>query len=292
MKSSKILIAGLISAWLTMGMSNAVLAQTQNCTFENWSTSVGDDNLRAGSQGAGNRRFAGPCGLRVQLAGSEAYVQDESPTSESTFNVRFYFYLNEISEDVTLFEARSATTRVFAATYDDANNQINVAFSTGDGSTSSTLSVGPVAAGSWNSLEIQWSKGSTANQTVTLVNASGKIEEESGAINTDGFTVDTAKLGAVSAIATVPSGGSIDFDDYDSRRDSVPGTLCRGLTNSSRDTLDLEDVQAIFTDFATGGSVAAAGTPDHNMDGKIDLEDVSNVFSRFATGQNACSANR
>ena len=273
-------------------------AQAQTCTLDNWSAKVGDTNLSAGTQGANNRRYAGPCGLRVGLAGSEAYLTDNSPVAETVFNTRFYFFLNSVTQDVSIFEALDGTDRAISATYDHSESKVNVVFQTGNGSTSSTLSVGPVATG-WNSLEIQWSSGATATPKAILGNASATDTKTSVAVDTSNFTIDSAKLGAINALATVPSGGSIDFDDYDSRRDTVPGRVCRGLTdpnravgNSGFQELKFEDLDNIFSEIASRGSSPAAGAPDFDQDGSVRFADLDAVFQRIAARQVSCEINR
>lgn len=266
---SKGLLVGLSAAGLLLG-ATTVQAQNGPCTLNNWSAKVGDTNLSAGTQGANNRRYAGPCGLRVSLAGSEAYLTDNSPVAETVFNTRFYFFLNSVTQDVSIFEALDGTDRAISATYDQSENKVNVVFQTGTGSTSSILSVGPVATG-WNSLEIQWSSGATVTPKAILGNASGTDTQTSVAVDTSNFTIDSTKLGAINALATVPTGGSIDFDDYDSRRDTVPGRLLAGDANSDG-ALNIFDVVAARNNIL--GNAVATGQPDCNEDGEINIFDV------------------
>ncbi len=280
----KCVLVGLSAATLLLGASG-VHANEATCTLGNWSAKVGDTNLNAGPSGANNRRYAGPCGLRVTLDGAAAYLTDTTPLTETVFNVRFYFFLNTVTDDVTVFQAEDGNNDpVITAAYDASENEVSVVFA--NAATDQTLVAENVSTG-WNSLEIQWEASATAQPKVVL----GTADPVTGtaAIDTSGITIEAAKLGA---IGTVPATGSIDFDDYDSRRDTVPGRLCRGLTDQSRSALNLEDVVAIFNDFATGGSLAANGVPDYDGSGAVDLQDVVDVFNRFATGQNDCDANR
>lgn len=280
----KCVLVGLSAATLLLGTSG-VHANGETCTRENWSAKVGDTNLNADEPGPNNRRYAGRCGLRVTLDNSEAYLTDESPLDETVFNVRFYFFLNAVTEDVTLFQAEDGNTDpVITATYDASENDVSVVFA--NAGTPQTVVAQDVSTG-WNSLEIQWEASPAAQPKVVLGTADPVTA--SATIDTSNIAIDGAKLGA---IGTVPASGSIDFDDYDSRRDTVPGRLCRGLTDQSRSALNLEDVLAIFNDFATGGSLAANGVPDYDGSGAVDLLDVVDVFTRFATGQNDCDANR
>lgn len=245
-------------------------AQAQTCTLDNWSAKVGESNLSVGTQGSNNRRYAGPCGLRVALAGSAAHLTDNSPTAETVFNVRFYFFLNEVAADVTIFEALdSGDNSIITATYDHSADAVNVVFTHAGGT--ETVAVSGVSTG-WNSLEIQWEAKATEQPVVTVANASGTDSAGSaGEIDTSALTIDTAKLGALSAPAATPTGGSIDFDDYDSRRDTVPGRLVRGDANGDG-TLNIFDVVSGRNQIL--GNSVANGQPDCNENGSIDIFDI------------------
>ncbi len=281
----------LLASVLTSLVWAASSVSAQTCTLDNWTSSVKTgDTLLAASRAQGNKAYAGPCSLKVTLNSSAAYLVDDTPTAETTFNVRFYFFLQSVGADVTLFEALDASDNsVMSATYDQSANLVNVVFEHSGGT--ETVPIGPLTTG-WNSLEIQWEAKAAERAVVSLGNsATASNSAGSAEIDTSALTIGSVRLGAIPSPATVPSSGVIFFDDYDSRRDTVPGRLCRGLTDSSRSALNLEDVQAIFAEFATGGGSPASGTPDYDQNGSVDLQDVSDVFSRFATGQNACSAN-
>ena len=86
--SRKALLAGVA---LVGCLGFAFNAQAQTCTVDNWTgASTGVANADAGTQGGDNRRYGGPCGLRVDLDGTARYVADDSPASESTYIARFY----------------------------------------------------------------------------------------------------------------------------------------------------------------------------------------------------------
>lgn len=288
---SRLGVPVLMALVLGFSVSGAVVAQT--CTLDNWnggSVETGE-TLLAASRAAGNRAYAGPCSLKVTLDSSDAYLVDDTPLAETQFNVRFYFFLDSVDADVTLFEALDANdSDVINVTYDHSDGLVSTLLYVAGGG-SETVSVGPVAPG-WNSVEIEWGASATEEVKMTLGNSSAaQPTETSPSIDTSGFTIDSVRLGAMSGLSAVPSTGVIYFDDYDSRRDTVPGRLCRGLTDSTRSSLNLEDVQAIFTDFATAGGVPASGVPDYDQNGSVDLQDVIEVFTRFATGQDSCTVN-
>lgn len=275
-------------------LSSAV--QAANCTLGNWSGVQGLVDSDVGTPADGeHRRYSGPCGLRVPLAGSQAYVEDTSPASEDAYNVRFYFFLNDVDENVTIFKAENADdgsgVSVISATYNASVQKVDVVFSIGvaDGSQTATVTTGAVASG-WNSLEIQWSSASETKPKVIL-NDNAAVEPSAN-LNTSNYKIELAKLGAISTPAVVPVGGSIDFDDFDSRRDTAPGRLCRGLTDSSRTKLTFTDAREIFKDAATN-SYTAPGQPDYDLSGTVTFTDARTVFARaVSTVNRECSENR
>src|SRR5690625_7079908 len=86
----KMLLAG---AALAVCTGFALNAQAQDCTVDNWDVQEGLTNSDTGTQGANNRRYGGPCGLRVTLDGTERYVGDDSPNGEAAYIARFYTFL-------------------------------------------------------------------------------------------------------------------------------------------------------------------------------------------------------
>lgn len=263
---------GVVVAALFFNVAEVAAQNGPQCTYENWDTPVGASKLTVGTQGPNNRRYAGPCGLRVELDGTEAYVPNNTPAGETTFNVRFYFFLNNVTNDVTLFQAENSNNiPVITATYDRSENDISVVFA--NAGTAQVVKAPNVSSG-WNSLEIQWAALSGAEPKVTLGSAAAVTG--SAAIDTSNFVIDVAKLGA---IGTVPGSGSIDFDDYDSRRSgTAPGRLVRGDANGDGVT-DGDDQSAVVNEFLLGEF--GQGNPDCNEDGVVDGDDQSCIVNIF-----------
>lgn len=271
-------LAGIGVIGLMLG-ANPVYAQNGPCTLENWTSKIGETNMEVGTPANGsNRRYSGPCGLKIGLNGEEAYLINAAPAAnaprdEDKFNVRFYFFLDDVSSDVTFYQALDGTDAAITATYvatgSNANN-VSVRFGP---SAAATLSVGPVSAG-WNSLEIQWVSDSSATLKAILGNALRTDVKTATGIDTSTLKIDSARLGVSRAIVgSVPSStGTIDFDAYDSRRgDDVPGRLVAGDANGSGSITiaDLFVAQASRTD-----PEAAVGQPDCNEDGAVGIADL------------------
>jgi len=283
-------LTGIGAIGLMLG-ATTVHAQNGPCTLENWTSKVGETNMKVGTPGGenGNRRYAGPCGLNIALKGEEAYLTNEAPTvdaprDEKKFNVRFYFFLNDVEDDVTFYQALDDTVEVITATYvATGNNANNVSVRFGP-SAAATLSVGPVSAG-WNSLEIQWVSDSSATLKAILGNASDIYEKTATDIDTNAFAIDSARLGVINALVdSLPTAGSIDFDDYDSRRDTVPGRLLRGDANGDGVT-DGDDQTPVVNEFLFGES--SAGTADCNEDGEVNGDDQSCIVNIFLFGEDS-----
>ena len=261
----------VVASVLTSLVWAASNVSAQTCTLDNWTSSVKTgDTLLAASRAQENKAYAGPCSLKVTLNSSAAYLVDDTPTAETTFNVRFYFFLQSVDADVTLFEALDASDgRVMSATYAHSQNAVNVEFEHSGGT--ATATVGELTTG-WNSLEIQWEAKAFETAVVSLGNsATASNSAGSGEIDTSGLTINSVRLGAIPSPATVPSSGVIFFDDYDSRRDTVPGRLLAGDANGDG-TVNIFDVVAARNEIL--GNSVPDGIPDCNEDGTVNIFDV------------------
>jgi hypothetical protein len=257
-------------------MGFSVNAAAQTCTVDNWQGgSPGLSNSDAGTQGSSNRRYGGPCGLRVPLGGSAAYVADDTPGGETTYIVRAYVYLDDITtgDPVVLFAADDDTGD---SSYTAADAQIEVSYDA-DASSGGTLvlsvrnqsgtlqplpAVDNVGTG-WHSFELVWEQASSANIAFSVDGAA----DVTGTVDTTGITIENAFLGVLNSV----TGGSVDFDDFDSRRVDRPGRLILADANDDG-VVDIFDVQAIGGEVVGGGF--AAGQPDCNEDGTVDIFDV------------------
>src|SRR5690625_5139587 len=97
----------LAGAALAVCTGFALNAQAQDCTVDNWDVQQGLADSDTGTQGANNRRYGGPCGLRVGLDGSTKFVGDNSPNGEASYIARFYTFLDDVntSDPVMIFAA-------------------------------------------------------------------------------------------------------------------------------------------------------------------------------------------
>jgi hypothetical protein len=220
----KILMAQMFGVALFWGAASlfglSLPAQAAGCTTDGWSSSVGTQNLSAGDRNDGFLVASGQCSLNVALAGVDAYLIDESPINERRFNVRFYFYLDDVADDAVIYQAMDGAQTVLQASYSAGDDNIQVDFS---GSPSAAISLGPVAAG-WNALDIRWESDAAATPSAQLTHALGSQTDVATPMNTSDWLVDSSRLGVGASDAIdVPTSGSIFFDAYVSRRDALKG---------------------------------------------------------------------
>src|SRR5690625_3364261 len=252
----KMLLAG---AALAVCTGFALNAQAQDCTVDNWDVQEGLTNSDTGTHGANNpRRYGVPCGLRVDLDGTERYVGDDSPNGEASYIARFYTFLDGVTT--------SDPVMIFAAGDDNDNSLLEVSYEDGDltlavyGATTEAATFSDIGTG-WHSVEIVWAAGED-----TLF----KVDEEDDLVvnaDTSGQSIHYADLGNLNDA----DGGSIDFDDFDSRRSERPGRLLVGDANDDG-LVNAFDVLAVIDEYQSG--IYAPGQPDCNEDGLVNAFDT------------------
>jgi hypothetical protein len=267
----KTMLSG-IAAVALLGFS--LNAQAQDCTVGNWADNpVGLSDANTGTQGSDNRRYGGPCGLRVPVDGEPRFLTDATPMSESTYIVRFYVFLNNAgSDDLLIYAADDGEDDVIQIWYDGSDLTLTVFQS--DGSTVDLAATG-VGSG-WHSVEFVWESSDDAEIRFAVNSDDPSADVVETGVDTSGITIANAHLGNVAGIGTAGSGLSMDLDDYDSRRVSRPGRLLRGdATNSGQITTS--DVTAVINEVF--GGQFAPGQPDCTESGSITTSDVTCVIN-------------
>src|SRR5690625_3718511 len=256
----KMILAG---AALAVCTGFALNAQAQDCTVGKWDVQQGLTDSDTGTQGANNRRYGGPCGLRVGLDGTERYVGDDSPNGENSngeasYIARFYTFLDDVTT--------SDPVMIFAAGDDNDNSLLEVSCEDGSltlavyGATTEAATFSDIGTG-WHSVEVVWAAGED-----TLF----KVDEEDDLVvsaDTSGQSIHYADLGNLNDA----DGGSIDFDDFDSRRSERPGRLLVGDANDDG-LVNAFDVLAVIDEYQSG--IYAPGQPDCNEDGLVNAFDT------------------
>ena len=305
LKGQKAVAFGAVAGLLMGAWSMSSHAQT--CTITNWEGgAVNDSLLFAGTPQDGNPRYAGPCSLAVSLDDDLAYVVDDSPIGEPAYIARFYFNPNgnaSSSLPMIIYAANSASdgsgVDAFQVWYNVASgvpflaqpNHITLVVETAEGPVALEAGATGVRANGWNSIEVVWSSGANAEVRMSV---NGQDDLVTAPVDTSGQSVSSALLGVVGFPdgVSLTSASPMFFDDFDSRRQTRPGRLCRGLTDENRDELTNVDVLAIFEEFASEGETLAGGVPDFNEDGVVNNNDLIGVFEQFSADLGACEFNR
>lgn len=270
--SRNLLLAGVALAG-SFGL--AVSAQAQTCTITNWlGNETGVTDANAGTQGSSNRRYGGPCGLRVPVDGSPHFVADNSPASESTYVARFYTFLdNAGTNPVLLFAADDGTNDQIQVLYNDPSaGDLTLSVRTSGGAYVDRTFAG-VGSG-WHSVEFVWAASGTAAIAFSVDGAA----DMTATIDTTGASIVNASLGNIDGAA---GGGTIDFDDFDSRRESRPGRLTIGDANDDL-SINSQDFVTVINEIS--GSSFAGGQPDCNEDGTINSQDFVCIINIISGG--------
>lgn len=273
--SRKLLFAG---AALAASFGLVLSAQAQTCTIANWSGSPvgGLNDTDNANKPPSNPRYAGPCSLEVPVAGSAAHVIDNSPTSDTGYIVRFYTFLEDAGTNpMIIFEANDAddgagTSQILVRYNDPTAGDLTLEVFHAGGSTTRTFAVG----NGWHSVEFDWEAAASASIAFTV---DGQTDLTITGVDTSGITIESALLGNITT-ASGGAGAVAYFDDFDSRRSTRPGRLCRGDTDGNN-SIGFADLNAVGNEVISGGTILASGQPDYDENGAVGFSDLNAVFS-------------
>ena len=183
----KALLAGVA---LAACMGFAVNAQAQTCTVDNWEGgATGLTDANAGTQGADNRRYGGPCALRVPVDGMARYVSDDSPSAEGSYIARFYAFLNDAGSDpVQIFAADDGATDQIQVWYNEAAPGDLTLRVYGADSSPNDLTFNGVSSG-WHSIEFAWSADAAAEIAFSVDGAA----DMTATVDTSGLAIANAQ---------------------------------------------------------------------------------------------------
>ncbi len=263
------MIGSAAAAFLGFSMN----AQAQPaCTVDNWTANPGLSDDDAGYQGANNRRYGGPCGLRVPFDGETRLVMFESEQGEVDYIARFYAFLDDIdtADPVIIFAGEGDGDDQVQVWYNfPAANDLTLRARDQAG-TDHDLTFESVGSG-WHSIEFEWHQDASAEISF-IVNSDDQEDELSMTIDTSGLVIQSAHLGNA---AEANTGGFADFDDFDSRRSTRPGRLLRGdATDSGNHTG--ADSDAVLLERL--GLEFAPGQPDCTESGSVTGADSDCVL--------------
>lgn len=281
----KFLLGSAIAAALMFGANFATA-----CSITAWSSATGLTGADTGEPPAGFQRASGRCGLRIQNLSTPRFLTDTTPANEKNIRIRFYYLTGDhtATTPVSIFQARNTGgTNIIEITH----NGSVLSFTTNTGGAAQTVTV---ADNRQYSIEMTWAAGTVSpatngSMTATVTGNSGQsataavagtVNFPSLANSADG--IDETRLGFIAGTTTVAS--PVFFDEYDSRRTTNPGRLCRGDVNNSG-SITAGDRSAITNELAIP-SVVAVGQADCNESTSTTASDrscVTNLLAAFAT---------
>ncbi len=221
------------------------------------------------------KRYSGLCGLSSSAAGQ--FVQDGTITAADTrLRARFYVFTGTTGGNPVVYKGLNASNaQVFAVTYNATTGAFDFATASGTGSTAN----GSVVANKWYSVELDWNT-TAGNMTANVQGNCGNIAACTAlpAVTVTGATgsVEYVQLGWVSGTAT----GTVQVDNYESRRSTAIGRACRGDANNSA-SITAGDRTAITNELA---GTLQSGQVDCNEDGNISAGDRTCVTNLLAAG--------
>lgn len=261
----------------TVTMVGAPFGGASNCYLGDWSSLVGTPVAGEPDDSLPVPRYRGRCGIQADSMGE--YLVDDSPNSESAYNVRFYYYTgNRSAGTADIFQARSASAALIRVTHDGSQLGFSI------NGTATTRAVA-VADNRWYAIQLGWTSGATAStgaMTISVIGAGSatpiSVLALVGASNASD-RIDEIRLGLVSGAGS----GAVGFDDFESRRFSMPPRRCRGDANNDG-AITIADLASIAAEINTASQSYAPGQPDANEDGSVDQSDLSTVNAAIAAG--------
>lgn len=284
MMRTKFLLSAAILGAMAFSQANA-------CAISAWGTVQGVVAADAGEPTTSTgtfKRYSARCGLMVTGAAAAKFVQDNSPVNATSYRARFYLFSGNVDT--------GAGGYVYLARNGSDADLIRIALTGGNLQTTvtgGTVPNIPVTANRWYSVEIEWAQGAAAPFLIRVKGngaAAAAAVTHSVTTNNAAGVLKDVRLG-LSAAAT----GTAFFDEYDSRRTTSPGRLCRGDANNSSaaagsaQNLTGGDAQAIFNEIGGGG--LASGQPDYNESGGVTGSDAQGIFFAVANGTQGCAVN-
>ena len=253
------------------------------CAISAWSA-VNTTGVVAGDAGEpqnGWSRYSGRCSLRIANSNGAngRFVQDDTPSNEPTYRARFYYFTGDLTGTAAIFQARKTDgTPVIQVTH----NGSVLSFTTLNGGAAQTV---PVADSRYYAIEIAWAAGAGTGSMTASVTGSGNPTP----VNIAGFSnlansadsITDVRLGLINGSVTTGA-APVYFDEFDSRRTTNPGRLCRGDANGNG-TLTGGDAQAVINEFVNNATTVI-GQPDCGENGTVTGGDAQCIITLFTSG--------
>lgn len=165
---------------------------------------------------------AGPYFMQAAISsGTSGYVQDNSPTAETTYHARFYINPHGVTlgtTTITIFKGLNGTNgTVFAVLLRKSGGVYQVSLAVTSVNGTSTSSWVALTGGQWNSVEIAWQSAPAATVSLYVNNTNSSAPNATiSPLDTSAQTLETVQLGPQGTLSGVS--GSIYFDSFASTR--------------------------------------------------------------------------
>ena len=212
---------------------------TFGCSTSAWNTTHGAGLV----SGQTNARFAGDCGLRLDLAGgTQGYLEDATPgtltPAVDQYTARFYLYPGDAELDtsqINIFSVHdSSENQLMGIDLYIDNNQLTISAFAYDDNNFRFDHPGIQLNRGWRAIELQWqaadSPGADNGILSLLVDGEPDSNPVTG-LDNDTHTVASARLGVVNG-NNVSVSGLLDFDSFTSRRSGTAGIIEKAITGT------------------------------------------------------------
>ncbi len=258
----KTVAARTVAAGCLVGLMMAAQS-AMACTVGNWSADSG--NVNAGGPNTGVARYSGLCAMGAP-DGKVSWVQDNSPGGINRIRARFYV-LNNIDSGQSVqvyrgFSSTNGTGLLFTVIMNSSGSVVlrdHVA----------NQDVSQVASTKWLSIEIDYAQGS-GDGVISL-----SVNGQTPALNSSLNNAAAAALQSVRLGNLQGTGGTLNFDAYESRRTTAIGRLLVGDANNSG-SVNIADASAIIAEL---DGTTQTGQADCNENGVINIADASCIIS-------------
>ena len=283
----KALLGTAVAAALMFGAQAA-----SACAISAWSSATGLTVADTGTYADGFSPIDGDCGLRVADSNgvNGRFVTDTTPNAETSFKARFYYFTGDIQGTAPIFQARNTGgTNIIQITHSAAGV---LSFTANTGGAAQTVNV---VDNRYYAIELSWTSGTPGTLTATVSgNAAAAVTiPVAGTVNFTTLSnsadrIDEVRLGLIGG--SVTSAAPVYFDEYDSRRTTVPGLLCRGDAGGgpggTPDFIIGAADRVLITNQILGTNQQPHGYRDANGDGlvaSVDRVAVTNLILAGAT---------
>ena len=187
---------------------------------------------RAGSlDPTATAKYVGSYGLEVVVDGtSPAYVEDDSPTAEPAYSVRFYVRLTDLDmangDEFELFTAATAAESPvlrLSIFHDGSAPRLRVSALSDGGAETSVVAEALLVDG-WRAVALDWRASSAAGANDGRLDLwiDGVAQTGLAGLDSDTLRVDHVRWGAVGGI-DAGTEGSLQLDEFESRRGGYIG---------------------------------------------------------------------